>query len=233
MKFFIFYGNSVTENSKASLFLKLITKELEDNTKTENIVTRTADNCNLNFINTWKDVLDKSTNPQRETIRKELLDADTIIFITPVFLHNVSAFSKLFLDNFADWSHTMPLIGKQGVPISLSSTNGNEYANDYLKKILGYWGLSTLEPTSLELSEMSEEAMTSYVRYIVRNIYYKSNDLNKLTTELQEDIFRVNRKLLMECDENNLERIEFERNGNAKFLSFRDSLNDKIKINIK
>ena len=228
MKVFIFYGNRVEEGSASSLFLEMLVEQLKNNQEIEDIVLRSSNNTKLGFMNTWKDVLSLDEDAERRQIKEEILAADVFIFLSPVYLHNVSGFAKVFLDNFASWSHTMPLIGKVGVPISLSSSNGNVFVNDYLYKILSYWGLSTVKPMSVELSSVQREALPSYVRFIVRNILEAGSSPEALTNKMQEDAYKVNREAILSYPENHPERIEFEQYGNVASESFREALADKL-----
>lgn len=106
-------------------------------------------------------------NEERQKISKEMMESDIILLISPVFIHNVSSYMKVFLDNFALWTHVMPLVGKVGVPISISSTNGNEFVNDYLTKIMNYWGILTHKSISITLANKKNEVIESYVRYVL------------------------------------------------------------------
>ncbi len=228
MKIFMFYGNRVEEGSTASLFLDMLMEQLKNSPGIEDIVLRSSNNTRLGFMNTWNDVLCVDKDEERRQIKEEILAADVFIFLSPVYLHNVSGFAKVFLDNFASWSHTMPLIGKVGVPISLSSSNGNVFVNDYLYKILSYWGLSMVKPISVELSNVQREALPSYVRFIVHNILEAGGSPELLTNRMQEDAYKVNREAMLSYPEDHLERMEFERYGNIECESFREALECKL-----
>lgn len=228
MKVFIFFGNRVEEGSASSVFLEMLMEQLKNSPEIEDIVLRSSNNMKLDFMNTWKDVLSVDEDANRRQIKEEIMAADVFIFISPVYLHNVSGFAKVFLDNFASWSHTMPLIGKVGVPVSLSSSNGNIFVNDYLHKILSYWGLSTIKPMSVELSSVQSEALPSYVRFVVRNILEAISNQEALTDKLQEDAYKVNREAILSYPENHPERMEFEKYGNIECESFREALTFKL-----
>lgn len=228
MKIFIFYGSEVSVNSNASLFLQLLIEQLKNNTEVESVILRSSNNTKLSFMNNWSDVISTDGHKDRDIVKTEILESDVLLFISPVYLHNVSAFSKLFLDNFAAWAHTMPLIGKLGVPISLSSNNGNIFVNDYLKKILSYWGLSTIAPISIELSFMKRSALLSYVRFIIKDIFESINDLDSLTNKMQEDIYYTNWNNIYHYEKDHPERLEFEKNNNINHRTFRSALKTKL-----
>jgi len=125
MKIFIYYGNETHIDSRATIFLQKLEQTLTFADKSNTIVVRSPSNTKLNFMASWSDVLQYDDISDKKNIAIEMLQADLIIFVSPVFIHHVSAYMKLFLDNFASWGHTMPLIGKVGLPISSSNNNGD------------------------------------------------------------------------------------------------------------
>ena len=165
----------------------------------------------------------------REIIKKEMLESDLIIIISPVFLHNVSAYTKLFLDNFASWAHTMPLIGKVGIPISLSSNNGNQFVDDYLRKIMNYWGITTMKPMSLELTGLNNNAMNSYIRFLVENSIEARDNILSLDHSMMTEIYHSNWETMMNYNNDHPEKILFDKMGYSNFNSFEKVLENKVK----
>jgi len=75
-----------------------------------------------------------------QKIKQKLLEADVIILASPVYLHQVSGAMKDFVDRISYWTHIFRLIGKRAIVFSVSGTNGNEYVDSYLKKVLTTMG---------------------------------------------------------------------------------------------
>lgn len=170
VKVFIFYGNEIQDQSRSIFFLKSLIRKLNENKTYSEIIVRSASNTKLEPVSNWNQLIEVEENRNLffKNIQDEIFSSDLILIISPVFIHNVSSYTKIFLDNLALWTHTMPLVGKIGIPISISSNNGNKFVNDYLTKIMNYWGVLTSEPISILLSDCTDEALESYIRYILR-----------------------------------------------------------------
>ena len=229
MKVFIYYGNIVSTGSKATLFLEELIKQFKSHSTFKQVIVRTPENMDLRFMTSWNDVLADDTVGDREIIKKEMLESDLIIIISPVFLHNVSAYTKLFLDNFASWAHTMPLIGKVGIPISLSSNNGNQFVDDYLRKIMNYWGITTMKPMSLELTGLNNNAMNSYIRFLVENSIEARDNILSLDHSMMTEIYHSNWETMMNYNNDHPEKILFDKMGYSNFNSFEKVLENKVK----
>lgn len=79
-------------------------------------------------------------NDDMNFVKEKLLKADHIIFITPVYAHNVTGLLKNFIDRTSNWLHIFGLLGKTSSTIVVSSSNGNVYVSEYLKKTLEFYG---------------------------------------------------------------------------------------------
>lgn len=107
MNVFIFYGNKLDENSKSSKLVHNLESHLNSNKKINKVFLRSMDNTQFDFMSNWKEVISYEMNSEKKVVKDEIMKSDIIIIISPVYLHNVSAYTKLFLDNFASWSHTI------------------------------------------------------------------------------------------------------------------------------
>ena len=165
MKIFIYYGNKTEEFSSSKIFVDRLLESLKSDSRFSEVIFRTPSNTDFSHISNWRQVIE--FNEERQKISKEMMESDIILLISPVFINNVSSYMKVFLDNFALWTHVMPLVGKVGVPISISSTNGNEFVNDYLTKIMNYWGILTHKSISITLANKKNEGIERYVRYVL------------------------------------------------------------------
>ncbi len=72
-------------------------------------------------------------------IENKMMEADGIIFATPVYCENVSGFMKNFIDRFAHVFHRPQFFDQKAMVLSTSAGSGLKETLDYLKK-LQIWG---------------------------------------------------------------------------------------------
>lgn len=169
-----------------------------------------------------------------EKIKKELLSSDIFIFCSPVYLHNVSGSAKNFLDSLVEWSHTMALSGKLGVVVSVSSSNGNDFVNSYLSKVLRYMGVTIL--SSFEINQKDyhdQEIYNTFTRKKADNIVSivkKSYEFGVQVSEKQETIFKTYKSMLNKKGLfTSSEEKELKKQNFNKMNSFQELFNSKFK----
>ncbi len=114
-------------------------------------------------------------NDEVSLLREKLVDAEHIILVSPVFAHNVTGLLKNFIDRTSNWLHILGLLGKTSSSIVVSSSNGNIYVADYLKKTLEFYGTIYLgnlnitvdSPNMLEDKELLDIITDRYVEKLV------------------------------------------------------------------
>ncbi|MBN1534155.1 MAG: NAD(P)H-dependent oxidoreductase [Spirochaetes bacterium] len=75
-------------------------------------------------------------------LRRELLEADGIIFSSPVYVHQVTGLMKNFFDRFAFFMHRPAFHGKPAVLATSTEISGAEETLAYLRFCAGAWGLT-------------------------------------------------------------------------------------------
>jgi multimeric flavodoxin WrbA len=73
-------------------------------------------------------------------IREEMLNADGLIFVLPVYAHQVTALMKNFIDRFAYVLHRPCFLDKAALIISTTELTGLEDVLDYLEFAARLWG---------------------------------------------------------------------------------------------
>lgn len=73
-------------------------------------------------------------------IREEMLNADGLIFVSPVYAHQVTALMKNFIDRFAYVLHRPCFLDKAALIISTTELTGLEDVLDYLEFAARLWG---------------------------------------------------------------------------------------------
>lgn len=77
-------------------------------------------------------------------IKEEMLNADLIIFATPVYVNNVTGDFKIFMDRLAYWTHLFRLLGKPVYHVISTSNSGIEVVQNILDSFSLYLGLNLL-----------------------------------------------------------------------------------------
>ena len=134
-------------------------------------------------------------------IEKKMLGADLIIWVSPVYAHNVTGIMKNFIDRISYGLHIFRFIGKFGYVISISASNGNSFVNDYLGKILLYFGVKVIDKLSIQTFRgLSEDVLNKHAKqiagFICGNGYRRTNDFEEkyyiaMKPALQEVIKRT------------------------------------------
>ncbi len=70
--------------------------------------------------------------------------SDLFILASPVYLHNVSAQLKKFLDRTASWCHRPPFLGKYSVVVATTAGSGLLEVLKFLRGIVTSWGMICL-----------------------------------------------------------------------------------------
>lgn len=130
-----------------------------------------------------------------EIIKRKMKLADVLIIASPVFFHNVTGLFKNFIDRTSYYAHYFGLIGKYGITYSVSSTNGNEDVNIYLKKYFDYLGIGTVAQISI-LDKIDNEDIMSYkVDFAVEKLLDVLSKKRKIDFIFQEDIFKYYKRM--------------------------------------
>ncbi|MGF2942652.1 NAD(P)H-dependent oxidoreductase [Enterococcus xiangfangensis] len=225
MNVFIFYGNNNPRGSKTNEFIQSLIGQLNEMNTVNTIYYRDFNNTHLDFITSWIETI--NNNKEVIKIKKEMLDSQIIIFISPVFSHNISSQMKLFVEHLSSWIHTMPLVGKLGIPISISNNNGNDTVNNYLKKIMEYFGLSIIPAISIKTKNLTTVGIESFANYTIRQINRNLPKILELITDNQELIFKSDKQVNSILEVNHPERIEFFDNDYSHAGSLKEFLQNK------
>lgn len=123
-------------------------------------------------------------------IKAMIENANFIILGSPVFAHNVSGDMKTFIDRISYWLHIYKLNNKFSGTITSSTSNGNLYVNNYLKKMLTMMGtqnifdieFTTVDPNLFEDKNFMINELNSYIELIMLHLTksdFKSNPMQE------------------------------------------------------
>lgn len=242
-KVFIFVASKDVKEANSKKVIKLLVDEMNKKSQEEiaysvyDANTLKIDSCLgcCNCFNTGICSLDKKDN--FNLVKKVLEESDLIILVSPVYAHNVTGDMKIFIDRLSYWMHIFKLAGKKSVSISVSSTNGNDFVNSYLKKILELLGTQVVTnisvtvdgPRMLEDEEFLKEIIPQTANRIVKSIEKKEFK----STREQEKFYVNMRKLYKNVDDEfkdkTVEYIYWKENGMLESESFQEYVNYKIR----
>lgn len=128
-----------------------------------------------------------SNQDDMRMVEQKLIEANLIILTSPVYSHNVSGDMKIFVDRLSYWSHLFRLVGKYGITISSSSTNGNCFVDQYLINTLRYWGVDVIG----NISYTSNTPVNIFeINQLVKQVINIFDTNEVIDIEAQEKIFQ-------------------------------------------
>lgn len=153
-------------------------------------------------------------------LEKKMLESNLIIFASPVYLHNVTGDMKVFLDRISYWSHIFRLVGKYGISITSSSSNGNNIVDYHLKTTMEYFGISHLGSINYSQS-FFEDGIISSLAFKVSEVLNKKCKIP--CSELQQIAFESYRQhfnIIGEKYPNNIEYLYWKNNNYFNHKTF-------------
>jgi multimeric flavodoxin WrbA len=148
-KIFAFIGSPLKERSNTyALTMMMIErlKELDGNITAEVL---TAGHVNIHpCLGCWSCMtkgfcpLDKQDDMGR--LKEKMLQADFIIFGSPVYTYTVSGQMKIFLDRLAAWYHQIRLAGKPGLTVATTAGSGMDQVHQLLGLLLSALGVKVV-----------------------------------------------------------------------------------------
>ena len=91
-------------------------------------------------------------------IFEKMLDADGIVLASPVYIYQVSAQLKMFLDRFANPIHCLRLLGKYGAAVATAGGSGHDDTAAYLEQFLQRVGVQCVGKLACALEDGPVEA---------------------------------------------------------------------------
>lgn len=170
-------------------------------------------------------------------IKEKILEADFIIFGSPVYAHNITGVMKNFLDRISYWTHLLRLGGKYGYAIGTTSTNGDIYAVDYLSDFLNYLGVNVIgkdnvfvdEPKELsneEFMDKKTEEIASKILEILKLKEYKTNDILEVLFKINKEKYKHIPKI-EGTEPNMFESYYWQSNNLVNKETFQEVIEDK------
>ena len=91
----------------------------------------------------------------RDLVVNEMLDADGVIFASPVYVNHISGLMKSFFDRIGYESHRPRFFGKQAMVMAVCGGFGADKAAGYMSGILTTFGFNVASSLELQVSTKS------------------------------------------------------------------------------
>lgn len=192
-----------------------------------NMKIESCDGCSFCFTN-YKC---KKNENNIDKLELALKNSDLIIIGSPVYLHNISSYTQMFLERFSYWCHTMPLSGKVGVVVSTSDSSGNSFVEAYLTKILNYFGVTVLGKISYMSSISNQTDLENQINTIAHNYkQFNMKTFNLKVSDFQEQVFQFYKNYYIQVEKikpTSPKLAAWKYSNFAEFKSFQDLVNSK------
>ena len=192
MKKILVINGSRNYNSKGYRIISEIQKGL-DNYNFE-IKSLDPNKLQLEFCRGCKNCFDTGNCPldlkdSGKVLKQSMLDADIIIFLSPVYAHNVTGDIKNIIDRLSYWLHLFPLLGKPGIIITTTDTNGHIPVEDYLLHTICLWGIDIIYKENF-YNTYSQQDVEMRIKKIIEEIKHIDFSDTPQFTSYQEAAFQ-------------------------------------------
>lgn len=170
--------------------------------------------------------IDQSNQDDSAFLKKKLLEADFIIFSSPVYSHNVSSDMKAVIERLSYWGHLFRLAGKSCVVLAAADSNGVTFVSDYMEKVFGIMGLNIVDKINITTRTPLRK---NYLENLADNIH----DITYCFTDIEVDdrvevSFQTYKKMYANLPASLAEPQYWHENGLFKFETLQDYI-DHIK----
>ena len=160
IRVFSFVGSGAGDASHTKVLSDRLARELraQAESRGEELAYEcvTADQLSISFCRSCNSCFGTGVCPLDASdgvgdLKRRLLEADVVLFGTPVYLAEMSGATKCVLDRIAFWSHRLELAGKVGMALVTTSNNHGPQVERHLRELLQFMGLSMPEGLCLQL----------------------------------------------------------------------------------
>lgn len=238
-KIFVYIGSQMGNNSNTVRFAEEILEKVVTKSKEEvkyeiftpkNVNIRRCIGCS----NCFRKISCNLDDDDMNMLKKKMIEADFIIFGSPVYVHHITSDMKAFIERISYWLHLMRLAGKPGVILSTTGSNGSDFVLNYLYKIMTYLGIKVVGrfnafvgiPKQLGDNEFTENNIHEYANVIFD---YISGNKKVETDEILEAVYgSLKNAIMLKKESDSMEYIYWERNNMFKCENFGEVIKEKL-----
>lgn len=141
-------------------------------------------------------------------VKEEMLQADCVVFATPVYVNHISGAMKNIIDRIGYWTHTMRLAGKRGYILVNTDFSGLKESGKYLYYIMTQMGICVKDIFEYQFKENKVKNIDSYSKFVAKKIYASIVNDSCLDNKDLEECFKWKKKTyepLFELENTNYE----------------------------
>jgi len=137
----------------------------------------------------------------RAKIEEQMLNSDGVIFVSPVYVFNITALMKNFIDRFSYASHRPLFFNQSTMAITTSAGGGIKETLNYLESIMRSWGFNFVDKLGIithpylihtpRYSKEIENNLEKAARKFYHSIKTKERKSPKLGNLIQFRMMRV------------------------------------------
>ncbi|UYP44513.1 hypothetical protein NEF87_000798 [Candidatus Lokiarchaeum ossiferum] len=114
----------------------------------------------------------------RKIILQDMIDADGVIFASPVFVNTITAMMKNFFERLGYLAHRPVFFEKYAMVMSVCGGFGTEPANKYMQDIAQSFGFNVVNSLELKYSSRSEKEHNYNLQFIKKAMVDLLNGIN-------------------------------------------------------
>lgn len=201
-KIFAFVGSQKGKKSNTVYLINRLLEELisSDMIDCEIVTSKDydlmfCDGCEFCFSNGF---CTKKQKDDLNLLEKKILEADFFILGSPIYVHNISASTKLVIDRLAIWGHLMTLMGKPVMVVTSNDSNGHGTGTNYLRECLTQMGGNVVASLNASLGFpeqlFNEEWLVNSIG-LYSGIINKSLEQGPSSNSNLEKVFNANKEM--------------------------------------
>lgn len=241
-KIFGFIGSPLKKNSNTYALTKMMLDKLQEMDEKIDYEVLTAGQVEINHCKgCWlcmrKGICPQDKKDDMRMLKKKMMEADFIIWGSPVYTMQVTGQMKTFLDRLSSWYHLLKLAGKSGMVVVTTASSGMEEVKQYLNMMLCATGvevvthLDTYGTFPKTLSDPEEALKQAQLKAAEVNPYITGEKTAETNDDLEEVFFNMKYKVTYGAKWLPSEYEYWKENGMLELNSFKELLEKIRRVN--
>lgn len=232
---FAYIGSPLKERSNTYALTMMLVERLREMDPAIKAEVLTAGHVKIRYCTGCWSCMTKGFCPMDKEddmgrLKEKMLQADFIIFGSPVYTYSVSGQMKTFLDRLAAWYHQIRLAGKPGLTVSTTAGSGMDQVHNLLGMLLGALGVKIVAklethgyfPKTLRDPEEARKAARAAAGIVYP--YLTGAKRVESDPEMEESFRMMKQKLVMGKQWLPADYAYWEKNGMLGLNSYADLL---------